>query len=306
MLSSALRVVSEHGYGEMSVARITADAGVSRRTFYDVFEDREDCFLAAFEEAAFRVREAMVASWRMERGWREQTRAALLAGLELLETEPGVARLLVVDALKAGPRVQRRRTEMLREASQGLHTSGLAARSGRALPVLTGEGIVGAILGVTHTRLLESDSPALAGLVSDLMGLIVLPYLGAAAAGRELQCPAPRRPAAARGSSGRAEGVLAGLPMRVTQRTLLVLTAICELPAASNRRIADEAGISDQGQISKLLARLESLGLIENMSSAQPSGEPNRWRLTPRGTQVQQAIAAQPHNGLHPHAASSR
>jgi AcrR family transcriptional regulator len=310
MLSSALHVVAERGYGEMSVARITADAGVSRRTFYDVFEDREDCFLGAFEEVALRVREAMeAASWR-ERGWRGQTRAALLACLESLEAEPGVARLLVVDALKAGPRVQRRRAEILREVSHALHGSGVAARSGRALPALTGEGIVGAVLGVIHTRLLESDSPALAGLVSELMGVIVLPYLGAAAAGRELHLPAPTRPSPKRSagalhSSDRAGGVLAGLPMRVTQRTLLALTAIGEWPGASNRRIADESGISDQGQISKLLARLENLGLIENMSAAQPSGEPNRWRLTARGTQVQQAIAVQPNNGPYVNTTSS-
>jgi AcrR family transcriptional regulator len=290
MLSSAVKVIAEYGYAEMSVARITADAGVSRRTFYDVFEDREDCFLCAFEDAASRARETMLTAYRQGSGWRDQIRAALFAGLELLEQEPGTAMLLVVDALKSGPRVQRRRAELLRELSHALHESGSAARTDRGLPGLTGEGIVGAVLGVIHTRLHQSARTPLVGLGSELMGVIALPYLGAAAAGRELQRPTPARRVAQRHGSGRAGDVLVGLPMRITQRTLLVLTAIGERPAASNRQVADEAGISDQGQISKLLTRLGSLGLIENTSPAQPSGEPNRWRLTARGEQVVGAL----------------
>ena len=55
MLAAAAQVVGEVGYGGMSVARVTDRAGVSRRTFYEQFEDREDCFLALFEEALERA-----------------------------------------------------------------------------------------------------------------------------------------------------------------------------------------------------------------------------------------------------------
>jgi AcrR family transcriptional regulator len=56
MLAAAVQVVGELGYERMSVARVTARAGVSRRTFYDLFEDREECFLAAFDETVARAR----------------------------------------------------------------------------------------------------------------------------------------------------------------------------------------------------------------------------------------------------------
>jgi DNA-binding MarR family transcriptional regulator len=81
--------------------------------------------------------------------------------------------------------------------------------------------------------------------------------------------------------------------MRITYRTVRVLMTIAAHPDASNRRIAGEAGIGDQGQVSKLLARLEHLGLIHNKGVGPIKGAPNAWALTPRGEQVEQAITVQ-------------
>jgi DNA-binding MarR family transcriptional regulator len=78
--------------------------------------------------------------------------------------------------------------------------------------------------------------------------------------------------------------------MRLTYRTLMVLSAIGMEPGASNRRVGEAAGVHDQGQISKLLGRLEKLGLIHNIGNGQPRGEPNAWTLTPRGQEVAQAF----------------
>ncbi len=297
MLSSALAVISEHGYGEMSVARITGRAGVSRRTFYDLFEDREDCFLAAFEDTVARARQTLLAAYAGEQGWPNRVRAGLLALLLLLDREPGASSLLVVDVLKAGPRVLRRRAAIIDELSCALHTSASVAGEHRDLPELTGEGITAAVLGVIHTRLLAKRPGALVDLLGQLMALIVLPYLGPRAAERELTRPVPEIPLAQAKRvvrRSRQGDPLAGLPMRITYRTLVVLGAIAEQPGASNRQIADQAGVSDQGQISKLLTRLEGLGLIENTAPGQPTGEPNRWRLSARGEHIQQALEDQP------------
>jgi DNA-binding MarR family transcriptional regulator len=74
--------------------------------------------------------------------------------------------------------------------------------------------------------------------------------------------------------------------MRLTYRTTLVLEAIAHRPGVSNRMVADLAGVTDQGQISKLLARLERLGLVENTGVGHAKGERNAWALTPLGHQV--------------------
>jgi DNA-binding MarR family transcriptional regulator len=84
------------------------------------------------------------------------------------------------------------------------------------------------------------------------------------------------------------------LDVRLTYRTGRVLTAVAELggrgSGPSNREIADAAGISDEGQISKLLKRLEGLGLIENHGPGHPSGMPNAWQLTAKGTELQRTM----------------
>jgi DNA-binding MarR family transcriptional regulator len=77
------------------------------------------------------------------------------------------------------------------------------------------------------------------------------------------------------------------------------LLAIAGRPGASNRQVADASGVADQGQISKLLARLEHLGLIKNGGVGPARGEPNVWRLTAKGKQIEHTIRRQnaPTNG---------
>jgi AcrR family transcriptional regulator len=306
MLSAAVRVVSEFGYQKMSVARVAGGARVSRRTFYDVFEDREDCFLAIFEDALERAGERVSGAYgspSADRGeWCGRVRAALRELLVFFEEEPRAASLLVVDALGAGQRILERRAEVLKGLSARLHRDGSRAGNASKVAPLTGEGVVGAVLSVIHTRISQKDPAATRGLLNPLMGMIVLPYLGQAAAQAELERLAPKgaRPAKSgtrssnRGSAG--GDPLEGLPMRITYRTLRVLGAIADHPGASNRTVGDAADTFDQGQISKLLARLEKLGLIENTSGNdhRPTGEPNAWRLTVRGEEIERALRIAP------------
>ena len=77
--------------------------------------------------------------------------------------------------------------------------------------------------------------------------------------------------------------------MRLTYRTVRVLTFVGEHPGASNREVAEGAGIADQGQISKLLTRLERLRLVRNLGEGQIKGAANEWYLTDRGGQVERA-----------------
>jgi DNA-binding MarR family transcriptional regulator len=78
--------------------------------------------------------------------------------------------------------------------------------------------------------------------------------------------------------------------MRLTYRTARVLEGIAEHPGASNRQVSEYGGIEDQGQVSKLLRRLASLGLLSNAGGGHLSGEPNEWTLTAKGEQVARSI----------------
>ena len=146
------------------------------------------------------------------------------------------------------------------------------------------------MLSVIHTRLSDPDPKPLSGLLGELMSVIVLPYLGHASAQKELSKPAPKLKTK---TAHTQRDPLDGLDMRITYRTVRVLMVIASYPDASNRKIASEAGISDQGQVSKLLARLEHLGLVYNRGIGPVKGAPNAWQLTARGRHVEQAIRVQ-------------
>ena len=133
----------------------------------------------------------------------------------------------------------------------------------------------------------------LGDLLGELMSMIVLPYLGSAAARRERERPLPAPLVQARGAVAPKRSdrdPLQEVPMRLTYRTARVLACIAEQPGISNRVVAEQAGVADQGQISKLLARLERLGLAENRGVGHAKGEPNAWRLTALGQQVAQRL----------------
>jgi AcrR family transcriptional regulator len=289
LLAAAVDVVQEDGYARMTVARVIERARVSRKTFYDTFSDREDCFLAAFDQALDHARELAAEAYEPEAGWRDGIRSALARVLLFMDEEPAVARLCVVEALGAGERVLHRRAEVLEELAGVVDRGRLITQAVREPPRVAAEGIVGAVFAVVHARLLESGRKPLSDLMGSLMSMIVLPYLGANAASRELTRPpletgvirrAPRRPA-------RTQDPLAGLNIRLTYRTVRVLMIIAEHPGASNREIADGSGIVDQGQISKLLARLERLKLVSNAGDGQEKGAANAWHLTRRGAQLE-------------------
>ena len=291
MLVAALEAVEEVGYARMTVAQVIGRAKVSRKTFYDVFADREDCFLAALEGAAGQVGALVRAAYVDEPAWRDGMRAGLAELLIFLDAEPGLARLFLVEALGAGPRVLERRAELLEDLAQVVDRGRIVTSAVREPPRVAAEGVVGAVFAVLHTRALEERGEPFTALLGSLMNIVVLPYLGARAAGRELARPGlePRHHEDELSRAHNNRDPMEGLSMRLTYRTVRVLVVIGEHPGASNREIADRSGVADQGQISKLLARLARLELVQNTGEGQEKGGSNAWQLTPRGARVERA-----------------
>lgn len=295
ILRATLGVVAERGGGSVSVVDIVARSGISRRTFYDVFEDREECFLACFDSALSLCAERVMSAFGVGGRWRDRVREGLVALLCFLDEQPQLARVLLVESLAMGQGVLERRERTI-EWLVGLVDEGrLEGRTGRGVSWLTAEGIVGGVLSILRSTLTngEAGSPPLVGLVNPLMGMVVMPYLGHAASSRELDrpiAPAPV-PSPARVESGVTDP-FRRMGLRVTYRTVRVLLAISENPGASNRAIGESAGIRDQGQISKLLGRLGRLGLIDNQDARHAGGAANAWRLTSMGQQAISSIGA--------------
>jgi AcrR family transcriptional regulator/DNA-binding MarR family transcriptional regulator len=296
LLSAAVVTVEELGWSGATVAHITSRARVSRRTFYDLFDNRDDCLLAVLDDVVGEVERELAAAGLEGLSWRERVRGGLWTILCFFDREPALARVCMAQALHGGPRVLERREEILARLA-GVLDEGRGEGNARGCPPLTAEGLVGATFSIVYARLVREHEP-LTSLLGELMGMIVLPYQGPAVARREQDRALPAVPASARGALDRGSaGIveadpLADVPMRLTYRTALVLETIAERPGVSNRVVAELSDVSDQGQISKLLARLERLGLAENTGDGHAKGEPNSWSLTAVGREVAQRLGA--------------
>jgi AcrR family transcriptional regulator len=301
LLAAAVVAVEELGWSRVTVAGIAARARVSRRTFYDLFDDREDCLLAVCEDTTARIA-AEIATVIAAKGehliWRERVRTGLGVILSFFDREPELARFCVVQSTRGGRRVLGWREALLARLTDVVQ-EGAPRQGARAarVPSLTAEGLMGAVLTILHRRLSLDEREPLVGLLGSLMSLIVLPYQGAAVARSERTRPIPPLPAATSLVSDGARAYCAGqdpladIPMRLTYRTARVLQATAEHPGASNRTVGEQADLHDQGQISKLLTRLEGLGLLQNTGEGHAKGEPNAWRLTDLGKRVTHQLA---------------
>jgi AcrR family transcriptional regulator len=292
ILAGMYYVVAERGAAGVSVADVVARSGVSRRTFYEVFSDREDCFLAAFDDALALAAARVLPAYRGERKWRERIRAGLVALLRFLDEEPVMARLLVAESLSLGARALERRRVALSQLIEAVDAGREESKMDPQLLPLTGEGTVGGALSIVQRRLIGSPhDEALVKLTNQLMGMIVMPYLGPAAARRELDRPF-ELPTGEQPRKHLSADPFKDAGMRLTYRTVRVLLAVAEHPNASNRKIGELAEIHDQGQISKLLGRLKRIGLIDNGGVAPGQGAPNAWVLSAKGRQVVNSIRA--------------
>ena len=299
ILDATAALVAERGVAALTLGDTIARAGVSRRVFHEYFDDRDAALLGAFDLGVRRAAERISPAYSAQSRWRDAIRAGLAELLRFLDDEPALGRLCIVHSLSGGPVLLRRRIEVqsiLWEVIDRGRNEGAAGRN--EPPPVVAEGVVGAVATVIQTRLLAQDAqppderPTIE-LFGSLMSLIALPYLGAGAARRELARPAPAPYAGTEvpGPSG-TPTEYEDLGVRLTYRTGRVLQAIARYPGASNREVAERAGIVDQGQISKLLSRLQDAGVIANQSEGTSRGAPNAWRLTERGEHVEGGVQA--------------
>jgi AcrR family transcriptional regulator len=187
LIAAMLNATSELGYRETNVQDVIERAGVSRPTFYEHFANKEDCFLAAFDTSAARLRKKVAAATRKGgEVWRDRIRYGLEALLRFMTSERDTARALVVEARAASPSATLRRVELLDHFSACLEEQAEELLSDPPSSSVAAPAIVGGVESVLYSRLCKSEFEEIEGLLPSLMYFVVLPYEGHAAAGEEL------------------------------------------------------------------------------------------------------------------------
>jgi AcrR family transcriptional regulator len=185
ILTAVAEIVCQCGPESLTVAQIVARAGVSRRTFDALFADPADCPVAAFEYAVMLAEKRAGTAYRSQSSWLESMRAGLATVLQLADERPELAWLCIVHALSArGPLTERWR-ELTQALVDAIELRAPEAVDNRVRP-WTAYAVVGEALGTVYERLRAAPTPTLSPLLNPLMALIVGPYLGPAAAQREL------------------------------------------------------------------------------------------------------------------------
>ncbi|MET0603258.1 MAG: TetR/AcrR family transcriptional regulator [Baekduia sp.] len=187
ILDAVLQAASQSGYAAMRIEDVIAIAGVSRRTFYDHFANKEEAFLAAYELVLEQLLSGVTAAFASGESWTSRVRRGLAAFLNLLASEPVLAQVCVVEALAAGPRALARRTEAM-EAFQALlqPPKGDALATSTAPPVAV-EAIVGGIYEVIYSRVTTQRTEELPSLLPSLLHTALLPFVGAEVAEAEYE-----------------------------------------------------------------------------------------------------------------------
>jgi AcrR family transcriptional regulator len=187
ILDAVLQAASQSGYAAMRIEDVIAIAGVSRRTFYDHFANKEEAFLAAYELVLEQLLSGVTAAFASGESWTSRVRRGLAAFLNLLASEPVLAQVCVVEALAAGPRALARRTEAM-EAFQALlqPPKGDALATSTAPPVAV-EAIVGGIYEVIYSRVTTQRTEELPSLLPSLLHTALLPFVGADVAEAEYE-----------------------------------------------------------------------------------------------------------------------
>ena len=181
LLDGMARTVARRGYAATPVAEVLKAAGVSRRTFYEQFADKEDCFLDAYDAIVGLCTERLVAAYHAGSGWEDGIARAYDALLQTLAEEPDFAHLGVVDVLGAGPRALARRDAALLRFARFIDYTRERAEIAVTPPRLVGQAIVGGIHELVYSQILRGEAERLPQLTDELLHYTLM-LVGARAA----------------------------------------------------------------------------------------------------------------------------
>jgi AcrR family transcriptional regulator len=179
ILDAAERLIAERGCAGTSIEALVKEAGVSSVTFYEFFTGKEECFVAAFDQAVdVGAEELMRIATAEEFSWPEQIATGLRVVLELIGAEPERARLCLVEAQTGGPELSIHFEAALDRVAAKLREGRALATAPPDLPATHEEATAGALAWLLRERIETGDVEGLEALYPQLVDIALAPYLG--------------------------------------------------------------------------------------------------------------------------------
>jgi AcrR family transcriptional regulator len=180
ILAAVAEATSARGFARMSVADVVQGAGVSRRTFYQLFRNKDEAFLEAYDQVAGLLVSSVRAAYEAEKEFAERVTAGFQAFLELLAASPSFARMCIVEVMAAGPEAVSKRTAVMAAFAELIEDDARAQLDLQAgsVPARHAQTIVAGAYEAVYRMIAADETEQLPSLLADLVELALLPYLG--------------------------------------------------------------------------------------------------------------------------------
>ena len=177
LMRAMAKTVAEYGYQETTVRRLLGRAGLSRRTYYELFEDKEDCFLAAYDEAVEHVLGLVVEAYRAGDAPERKIEQGLRAFLQFCADEPDIARMCIVEVLAAGPAARARRADTMERLATLMEGALNELRGDERLSKLSARGLIGGVHELIYTPIDRGETEQLPDLAEQIVSSQITPLV---------------------------------------------------------------------------------------------------------------------------------
>ncbi len=176
MLAAVIDVVSDVGYASMTVSDVISRAGVSRRTFYEHFVNKEDVFLAAYDHVVEAVIAEVSAAYEQGGSWLERVHCAVSTFVTRLAAQPALAHVCVVEVLAAGPRALARRSAAMDRFRSFMLPGFEQLTTHLRTPEVAADALIGGIYEVIYAHVLRGETASLPSLAPELVDSMLAPF----------------------------------------------------------------------------------------------------------------------------------
>ena len=176
LVSGMIEAVAERGYGKTTIADVTALAKISRKTFYESFANKEDCYRAAYEASFEFLREEIVEA--SGEAWPSSVRAGLSALLEALAAHPDLATFFLISPASVGDEIAARHHLAIRDLVEALLAKAPKGAVPKGVAEVQAEALSGGLVRLAAMKVSSGKAAELPALLPDLIELFLRPFVG--------------------------------------------------------------------------------------------------------------------------------